>query len=200
MPNSPTNFNTTTINAGNAGQLWANVAIPAAGGKIVLGTDGTPETVANPGAIHIGMSTGGATLSLKGSTEDFFADELANPIFSLNTASDASIAFNALQVLDMPVMRLLSPYTGTTFTGTGYDGMTFGQKSLIYTSLAYIFPVQGSSTQFAVWHLYRTINTEGIGFTVTRKGMSETAATFKGYDVTGRATTDTLGSYWKMIA
>jgi len=206
MAGTATNFNQEVIRAGSAAQIWAGLAVPGAGAKLLLDANGTPDATANPNALHLGLTRAGATLTLSTSgTEDFFADEQVVAVHSIPGTADASIAAEFLQVFDMDIMAILSPNTGTPFAGaavTGppalpaFEGLTFGDKAIAYTSIAVIFPVQGYTNRFAVWHLYKTYNQDGVSFVVDRKGMSGTSATFKGFGITTRAANDTVGAWW----
>ncbi|MGE0131876.1 MAG: hypothetical protein AB7U82_27650 [Blastocatellales bacterium] len=79
MPASTTNFDSTRIMTGPS-KVWIDVAVPAGGARMTLdNTTGTPESVANPNAKHIGLTEAGVTMSVKTEIQSFEADELTAP-------------------------------------------------------------------------------------------------------------------------
>lgn len=199
MPGTAVNWDVAAI-ANSRGQLWANVAIPGAAGRITLHTDGTPESVANPDAVHLGMTREGAKYLVKPTSEDFFADEFRAPIKSSLTGMEGSISAELLQVTDMEILELLSAGFGDRVTAAGYDQVTFGALTLVYTSIALIFPLEADATKYGVFQLYKARNDSGIEGGVSGKSLSGIPVLFKGYEVTSRAAADTFGTIWKQVA
>lgn len=199
MAGTATNWNVAAI-ANSIGQLWANVAIPAAGARLTLHTDGTPDSTASPNARHLGMTREGAKYMVKPTYEDYFADEFRAPIKSQITALEAAITAELLQVTDMALLELLSAGFGTKATGTGYEELALGEIALVYTSIALIFPLEADPTKFGVFHLYKTRNEGGIETDMGRKKLSGLPVNFKGLDIPSRAKADTLGKFWKQVA
>ncbi len=62
MAGTATDWNAAAI-AVTKGQLWANLAIPAAGARLTVATDGTPDAIANPNAKHFRNDGGRFELS-----------------------------------------------------------------------------------------------------------------------------------------
>lgn len=199
MPGTATNFSVTTIKAGTPGQLWANLAIPGAGARLSLHTDGTPDSSANPNAVHLGMTKEGATFTFKPSVENYYADEFRSPIKAVIAETEAMISAELLQVEDFNVLKALTAGFGTFASdmGAGYKQLTMGTGTLTYTSLALIWPTEADPTKFAVAHLYKCYNESGLdGLTIGRQNQGGLAVSFRGIDITTRAVTDTLGNYW----
>lgn len=199
MAGKATNWNTAAI-ANSKGQLWANLAIPGAGARLTLHTDGTPDSTANPNAVHLGMTREGAKYMVKPTFEDYFADEFRAPIKSQLTQIEAAITAELLQVHDSDLLALLSNGFGTRTTGTGYEQITFGEIAMVYTSIALIFPLEADPTKFGVFHLYKARNEGGIETELGRRKLSGVPINFKGLDITSRAAADTIGSFWKQVA
>lgn len=198
MAGTATDYNSLVI-AQTKGQLWANLAIPGANARLTLHTDGTPESVANPTAKHLGMTKEGAKFMVKPSYDEYFADEFAAPIKTNVGTTEASIEAELIQVMDMNLLELLTPGIGTYSTAAGYMQVQLGSRAIVYTSIALIFPLEADATKFGVFHLYRANNTGGIEIGLGRKQLSGIGISFKGYEITSRAAVDTLGNAWKQI-
>jgi hypothetical protein len=199
MPGTNVDWNVAAI-ANTRGQIWANLAIPAPGGRLSLFTDGTPDATANPKAVHLGMTREGAAYMVKPKFEQYYADEFIAPVKTNLGEMEAMIQAEILQVTDTKLLELLTPGVGTKTTGTGYEQVTFGQCAIVYSSVAVIFPTEADPTKFAVFHLYKAINEGGIEMKIGRKQLSGIQVSFRGYEITSRAASDTLGSFWKQTA
>lgn len=201
MAGTATNYDILTIPQGVIAQVWTGLAVPGAGARMTLHTDGTPESVANPTAIHLGHTDAGLTVTATETTQDFFADELAAPIGSSIDTLSISASGTLLQVNDEDVMKVLAANIGTYSTAAGYKQLTLGFKtSISYTSSAIIYPSPMDPTKFAVFHLYSARNTAGFTFSLGRKTRAGTPFTLTGYGVSGRAAADSYGNYWWQIA
>ena len=129
MAGTATDWNVAAI-ANTKGQIWANLAIPGAGARITLATDGTPDATANPNAKHLGMTREGAAFLVKPKYDQYYADEFVAPIKTNLTEQEMMITAELLQVTDTALLELLTPGVGTKSTGTGYEQVTFGQRAL----------------------------------------------------------------------
>lgn len=199
MAGTATDWNVAAI-ANTKGQIWANLAIPAGGARLSLHTDGTPDGTANPNAKHLGMTREGAQFLVKPKFEQFYADEFTAPIKTGLGEQEMMISAELLQVTDTALLELLTPGVGTKTVGTGYEQVTFGQRAIVYTSIALIFPTEADPTKFAVFHLYKGLNEGGIDIKTGRKILSGVSLSFRGFDITSRAIADTAGSFWKQVA
>lgn len=201
MAGTATNYDVLTIPQGVIAQVWTGLAVPTAGNRLTLHTDGTPESVANPSAVHLGHTDAGLTITASETTSDFFADELAAPIGSSIDQLTLTISGTLLQVNDEDVIKVLGANVGTYSTAAGYKQFTLGFKSSItYTSSAVIYPSPQDATKFAVFHLYSARSTAGFTFSLGRKQRAGTPFTLTGYGVSGRASADSFGNYWWQIA
>lgn len=200
MPGSQLNYDSQAIIVDVVGQLWAGLAVPAAAARLTLHTDGTPESVANPNAIHLGHTKEGAKISIVSSITKHFADEEAAAIKATVEQTEFMVEGTFLQLIDEDVLKKMTAGFGTYTTAAGYKEFAIGRKTLDYESVALIFPTPMDKTKFAVAHIYNALNEGGLGFGVSRKGMSETPFKFVGYGLTSRAAGDSLGKYWWQIA
>lgn len=200
MAGTATNYDVLTIPQGIIAQVWTGLAVPSAGARMTLATDGTPDATANPSAVHLGHTDAGLTVTATETTTDYFADELAAPIGSSIESLALTISGTLLQVNDEDVMKVLAANIGTYSTAAGYKQLTLGFKtSISYTSSAIIYPSPQDATKFAVFHLYSSRNTSGFTFSLGRKTRSGTPFTLTGYGVSGRASADSFGNFWWQI-
>ena len=191
---SETNFDTTEIRAGSAGQLWAGLTVPPPGTLLLLHSDGTPDATTNPFAKHLGMTKEGSVATFEVATTDFFADEFPSPIKTTVDQVNARIEGALLQVFDFDILEILTPGFGTKASA---KAITFGTRPLLYTSVALIFPQESDPTKFAVVQLYDAINVGGLAIAVGRKTMTEIPINFKARTIAQRVpATDAMGSFY----
>lgn len=170
-----------------------------AGVRLLLDTDGTPNATQNPYALHLGMTEGGEEWSVKPTKTDFFADEFTNPITSRVTAEEALISGSLLQISDMAVQAVMNP-TATRSDVGGTEGLTFGGLGTItYRSFAVIWPVEGESGLYTVFHLYKAYNDQGIAAQITSKKLAASPFALRGYAITTRTAGDQVGRFFRQV-
>ena len=54
--------------------VWLSVAVPSAASRMTLFSDGTPDAIANPSAVHLGLTAAGTTFEYKPESQDFGSD------------------------------------------------------------------------------------------------------------------------------
>lgn len=198
MAGTATAWKTTNI-AQNAGALWGNLAIPGAGARITLFTDGTPDATANAAATHFGATKSGAKLMIKSTMQKFYVDEFRGPIVTNIDAVNMGISCELVGITDFTLMTDLLPGVGTYSTSTGYKQISVGVKAITYQSTALIFPLIEDTTKYGIFNLYSSLNDAGVEWAQARKELGFTPLSLVAYEITSRAATDTLGSYWKQI-
>lgn len=200
MAGTATNYDNTTMQAGKAGQLWVNLAIPAAASRITLDADGTPDSTANPNAQHLGLTREGWIFNMKPTFENYFADEFTAPQISDITELVGTLAGEIMQVTDYDILQRVVSGFGSYGSGVGYEEITFGTKAITYESIALIFPTVADPTKFAVYNLYRAFCETGIdALAVARKKASGMNITFRGLEIASRAAADSVGNAWKQV-
>lgn len=199
MAGTALSWKTTDI-AQNAGQLWSGIPVPGAGARLTLAADGTPDATANPAAKHLGATTAGTKLMAKATYTSYNVDEFRAPIATNIDAVEMAISANLVGVTDLELMEILTPGLGTYSTASGYKQLTMGARAIVYTGIAFIFPLISDPTKYGVWHLYKALNTTGLEFTAARKELGSTPVSFTGYEITTRSAVDTIGSYWMQSA
>lgn len=182
--------------------VWINVALPSAGQRMVISSDGTPTGANNPGCVHLGMTAGGVTFEYKPEISDFSSDELTAPHLSVLTSEMATLKGEFLQVFNWSLLERMT-VGGTrnvnTNTSTGYEELTFGGKSSISTfPVALIGQDISGTNEYWCIQLYKTYNKAGFNFTVTRKDQSKASFEFNGLAITTRASGDQIGNFWHM--
>lgn len=196
MP-TPLRYDVAKIPAGVIAYLFVNVAVPGAGARITVDSDGTPDETENPLAKHLGHTDAGLTFTASVTPQEFFVDEVAPPAKRGIDSAVVSISGTLTQVNDEEVMKFLLADIGTYSTAAGYKQFQLGIKaSLTNTSVAVIYPNPDDPTKFSVWHLYSAANTQGVTFTIGRKTRAGTPFTINGYPITSRASTDSFGNVW----
>lgn len=182
-----------------AGDLWANLAVPIAGARMTL-VGGTPDSVENPLAVHLGHTAEGTTITTNVTVTDHFADETPFPIKASLDQLTMEMTGNLLQIFDEEVVKVLAAQFGTYGTGAGYKQFTLGAKaSISYTNFALIVPTPMDPTKYSVIMLYSAMNAAGLNFQIGSKVRSQTPFTFRGYALTARAAADQMGNYWWQI-
>jgi hypothetical protein len=192
-----TNFSPDKLAIG-PGLIWYNVAVPGAGARLAIDSDGKPTVASSPNAKHIGYTAAGAKFSVKPEIQRHFADEEVNPVHQSITQSVATISADVQLLDDFDVLELLSSGVGTRVTGDGFDSITGGIAELRYTSIAVIFALKDDPTKFGVFHLYNAANEGGFEVALSRKSLSQSNVVFTGLALQGRAPTDTSWNRWSM--
>lgn len=191
-------YNTAMVELG-PGDIWLNVAVPSSGARVTLHTDGTPESVANPTAKHLGMTLEGARLIYTPNLTNYESDEQTAPIITQNTTEEMRIEGSALQILDMALMTYM--LVGGTFgSAAGYEQNTIGGKQTVATfTVLYVAPIFADPTKFFVCNLYKAYNAAGITADLSRKKMAVVPFNFFGLSISSRTAGDQLGNFWKSL-
>lgn len=200
MAGSTLNFNANHI-TNQYGWFWIELAVPGAGARITLHTDGTPESVANPNAKHLGHTTEGWEMTANTSRENIVVDEQVAPIDTVITELNVALAANMAQTQDISgVLRYLVPGFGTYGTAAGYEQIQGGITTITYTACALITPTKNDATKFMTYNLYKALNDSGLANQIRRRALGNNPVAFRGFGITSRAATDTTFNFWKQIA
>jgi len=198
MPATAKNYQTSMVELG-PGDIWLNVAVPGAGARITLFTDGTPDATANPSAKHLGMTADGAKLIYTPNITEFESDEQTVPIIVQNVKEILAIQGNMIQTLDSTLLNNLIA-GATRSTGAGYEQNTIGGKITVPTfTIAYIAPVYADTTKFMVYNIYNAYNKAGFNMDLSRKKMAAIPFDFQALSISSRATGDQAGNIWKSV-
>lgn len=199
MAGSTFNYAPTQI-TNQYGNFWYDLAIPGAGARITLHTDGTPESVANPNAKHLGHTTEGWEFTGTKESEDTVVDESVAAIDTVITNVPIALAANLAQTQDISgVLRYLVSGFGTYATAAGYEQIQLGITTITYAAVALITPTKADATKFFIYNLYKALNDAGLANQIRRRGLGSNPVSFRGFAITSRAATDTIGNVWKQI-
>lgn len=199
MPGSTLNFAPTQI-TNQYGNLWWDVAVPAANARITLFTDGTPESVANPNAKHLGHTTEGWEFTGNKEIEEITVDESVAAIDTVISTVNVALAANLAQTQDISgVLRYLVSGFGTYGTAAGYEQIQLGLTTITYAAVALITPTKADATKFFTYNLYKALNDSGLANQIKRRGLGNNPVSFRGLAITSRAATDQIGNVWKQI-
>ena len=188
-----------TALAAGYGRLYGQMATPGASARHTLFSDGTPDATANPNAFHFGVTDKGSKLSVKVNYTDFTADEFRGPLVTIVDKVEMSISTALLAVTDMDVVKNILAGVGTYSTAAGYKQVTIGSLAIAYQSVVLISQMIEDTTKYQVFALYSAINKSGLEWDQARVARGAMPVNFMGYEVTSRATADTLGNVWKQI-
>ena len=167
-----------------------------AGVRLILDSDGSPDSGQNPNARHIGWTQDGAEWLVKPNVLNFIPDESLEAVISRVQAEEKVISGSAWQIGDMDLAEILMP-TATRSDVMGSKGLTFGGSGVLsYTSVAVIAPLEGDPTRFAVFHLYKAFNNAGLAAQLTAKKPTASAFAFQGQAIGTRAAGDRAGRYY----
>lgn len=200
MAGTADNFSSTTVAIG-PGKLYGGLAIPGAGGRLILSSDGTPDSTQNPSAKHLGYTEGGTEFKQSHTLTSFKPDESNFPIISRITGEEASISGSYWQIMDFEVNAMMNPLdVRSDLAGT--QGATFGGLTAFsYLSVAVIFPIEGSSpTVYGVFHLYKAVNDAESAAKITSTAPGASPFSFKGHAISTRAAGDQVGRKFRQLA
>jgi hypothetical protein len=182
-----------------AGRLYGSVGVPANNARLAIdATTLTPDSTS--GAVHLGGTKAGAKLTISESWDEYFIDEFPDPIITNLSQSGVTLEAELAGVLDLELLALLTPGSGTYAAGSGYEQLTGGRKAIAYMGVCVVAPRADDSTKIVVAHIYKAINTAGVSLNFGRKEQGFTPVNFKGYAITTRDADDTLYNVWHTVA
>lgn len=208
MAGTADNWLTTRVALG-PGKLYGNLGgttnapwdITSSTVRLLLHTDGTPDSTQNPNAKHLGMTEGGEEWSAKDTATHFRADEFVNPIISRITDQEIIITGSLLQISDMAVQAIMNP-TATRSDVGGSEGMTFGSAnpSITYRSFAVIWPVEGQTTKWHVFHVYKAYNDVGMAAQISRSKLGASPFAIRAFPITTRTDGDYTARFFIQVS
>ncbi len=166
----------------------------AADVRLILHTDGSPDSTQNPNAKHVGYTEGGTEWLIRPTFQHFTPDESLDPIISRAQAEEKAISGGMWQILDVDLAEAFMP-TAVRSDVMGSKGLTFGRSDggINYTSVAVIAPLESDPTRFAVFHLYKAFNDQGLAAQITKTKPSNSPFAFRGLGISTRANGDRAG-------
>src|SRR5438445_6170489 len=117
------------------GRLYGQMAVPGAGARHTLFSDGTPDATASPNAFHCGVTDKGAKFAIKAEYTDFGADEFRGPLTTAVTKVEMSISAALLGITDLDVIKNILAGVGTYSTAAGYKQIAVGSLAIAFQSV-----------------------------------------------------------------
>lgn len=182
--------------AQNYGRLYRSVAVPSAGARPTVASGVLDSGV----AVHMGATKAGSKLMAKASLEKFYVDEFRAPIVTNVSTVEMGISAELVGVTDMQLLASLMPGVGTRSTSTGYDYITVGSKAIAYDCVVLTYSLIEDTSKSGWFMLYNALNDNGVEWAQGRKELGGVPVNFVGYELTSRATADTIGQIGKTIA
>lgn len=168
----------------------------AAGIRLLLTADGQPLGSQNPNYRHLGYTQEGLEWLVRPAFQGFTPDEELDPIIFTPQTEEKVISGGMWQIADMDLAEALMP-TATRSDVGGSKGLTFGgNTSIAYTSVAAIAPLQSDPTRFAVFHLYKAFNDQGLAAQLGKTKVSNSPFAFRGLAISTRTAGDRAGRYF----
>lgn len=178
--------------------LWLNVGLPASGsppGRPILHSDGTPDAITSPNAVHVGGTEAGAVINSSFDTEEEFMDQMKPAYRREPTREKASIDFTALEILDLTRLAKLMPL-GTLQTQTGFKQITGGGKLIISAMTILVVAANPNAAgKFLYMMGYSAYNTAPLSIPISSQKRSSIAASFGLLGLPDRFPGDQLYSY-----
>lgn len=192
MPGTAKNYTSVDVPQGPA-DVWFDVALPGANATVTLHTDGTPESVANPSAIHLGKLKDGVKVTYKPKLVPFSSDESGNPFRIVLESDSISLAGTWLQLQNTQLLLRMMP-SATRTLGAGFERLTVGGMTvaLPYYVVMLVWPKPETAGKFVSLIIYKGLNEDGLAFGVSKKAPSESTFNITGLNVDSRAVNDQL--------
>jgi hypothetical protein len=197
----PSNVDATKIHQG-PGKLWLDVAVPAAGSRLLIDASGEP-TGGTP--LFAGATEGAATVVLTPKLETVTADQVPGPLDVVMTGEAESIEVT-LKESDLDKLQHFIVHGAfATGTDTGlpagsqtYEEITFGGLVPIpKTSVAVISPRRDAAGKFVVSQLYQAYQAEAIQLPFQRGKETTYKVKFEGLADATRAAGDQVGKIYR---
>lgn len=185
--------------------IWLDVAAPGAAALATIDVNvttgvATPDATANPNAYHLGLSTGGAELMYKPTTQQVMADELTSPYRSILEAEEVVISpKGALQLGQSPTRASkVMPGAILTAPGTGDKITVGGSQTITYRTVMALWMQADSLTKYNYWLLYKSFNDAGLALQLNRKADAAADLAFRGFADPARTQGDQILQWFKL--
>lgn len=182
------------------GDVWVIGTAPLdASVRLTLAADGTPDSTAHPGSVHLGTIASATTTSVKPKVAGIVTDQDEAPVDSYVTELDAKIETEIAQLSSTNLQRLLG--VGTYATGAGYKQVTFGGTHTVPTAcIAVISPTRANPNRYVVSILYVAYSTSGFNVSFGKAKSALLKAVFEALADTSRTSGKQVGVVYQTLA
>ena len=186
------------------GYVWYNVAVPAAGARLLVDSGGNP-TQGSP--VAMGASEGAATFHMEAKIEEISIDQETAPVDAVMTAESAYLEVTLKESSLSKISRALAHAAYATGSDSGlpsgaqaYEEITVGGLVAIpQAPVALVSPRRGFAApgKFMVACLYNSYAKDPfqIGFTRTKEAVYKVR--FEGLAVLARAQGDRVAQFYR---
>lgn len=195
MAGTPKNYDNTRTVWGHA-DIWIDCAMPAAGAKPTLHTDGTPDATANPNAKHVGYLRPNTKWTYKSTKVDARDYQHTAPHRSKRGEESMRVESRWLQVLDADLLSGI--VDGVTVTDVS-DGtlVEAGGKRDIATTCVYIIAQRADvAGKYICIVILAALFTEGLEVTFDPEGENDSPLGIDAQAVPSRAEGRQLGQFY----
>jgi len=174
--------------------IWAKCGVPGAGAAPTLASDGTPDSVSSPNAVHMGMLKTGGGMAINAEVQERTSDNLSAPYEVRVLTAVMSIKGDMLQ-FDSELLGIITPgATEDTSPPTGKTGVTIGAVSAVNSSCIYAVWERKTAGKFYNAVVYNGYQANGFDLKLNRNEDGVAEVEFKSLAVTSRANVDQVGA------
>lgn len=183
--------------------FWLSVAAPGAAALATIDVTAgvaTPESVANPSAYHLGLTTGGAELLYKPTTQNVMADEITAPYRTILEAEEVVISAKGVLQAGQNLTRASKLMVGATLSapGTGDKIEIGGKQTVTYYTVMALWMQADSATKYNYWLLYKAFNNAGLSMALNRKADAASDVAFQAFADPSRGALDQMCQIFKL--
>lgn len=166
--------------------------------RLTLAADGTPDSVAHPASICLGVTEGGITGTVKVKASDITVDQADAPVDRYVEMVEMTISAELAQQSITLLQNALS--VGTYSTSSGYKQLTIGGTAAIPTAcIALISPKRSDATKFDVVLIYKAQSIIDVAKLAARAKKSTHKVTFSGLADLARTAGRQIGNVYETV-
>jgi hypothetical protein len=200
VPGTAKNYDVTHIHQG-PGDLWiiGSPPVDSATPQLTLYQDGTPDSTAHPGSIHLGGTDSAVTIAVTPKIEDIKLDQIDAPVAWFLAELEMSLEAE-LKQLDPAIMQEALPFgVYASAAPPGYKQLTFGGQPIPAAGIAVacIAPKRAGTGKFIVSLLFNALGMLGMNFAVGRAKPTMYKAQFRGMADLSRAAGRQVGVFYE---
>lgn len=176
--------------------IWLENAVPGAGAAPTLHTDGTPESVANPNAVHVGMLKTGGGFNIEAELQERRSDNLNAP-YEVRVLEASMVITGDMLQFDAELLSYITP--GATIDGsppTGKTGITIGDVTAVNSSCTMAIWERKTAGKYYNAVIYDAYQAAGFELALNRNEDGAAEVEFRSLAVSSRASVDTVGAVW----
>lgn len=176
--------------------IWMECGVPGAGAAPTLASDGTPDSVSSPNAVHAGMLKTGGKVGINAEIQERTSDNLVAPYEIRLLTAQMTIGGDMLQ-MDANLLGLITPGgTEDASPPTDKTGVTIGALAVVNSSAVYAIWERKVAGKFFNAVIYDAYQANGFELALNRNEDGAAEVEFRSLAVGSRATPDQVGALW----